>query len=79
MNIIEALEARATNRAEGWCVTMLSAWPITFHVSPTISIKRPEEREDSMADAAVKAKPETTAAPEIERELTDGLTSSSTR
>ena len=44
MNIIEALEARDTDRARRtWCATMRSASPSTSRDTPIISIERTEE------------------------------------
>src|SRR5215468_6217294 len=50
---------------------MRSASPITCRAMPIISIERIKRRETLMAEAAVKAKPET--APEAEQDLTDGF------
>ena len=36
MNIIEAIEARDTARAETWCASMRSAWPTTWRATPII-------------------------------------------
>src|SRR6187397_2924476 len=50
---------------------MRSASPITWRAMPIISIERIKRREIPMAEAAVKAKPETV--PEAEQDLTDGF------
>src|ERR1019366_891325 len=57
---------------KNWCATTRSAWPITWRALPIISIERIRREDSPMAEAAVKAKPETTTV-EAEQELTDGF------
>ena len=76
ISIIEALEARATDRAEELVRDHALGSPITWRVTPTIWTERPDHKTRGripMAEAAVQEKKAATTAAEAERELTDGF------